>query len=110
MQRTQEPSRQSVAQQIGEQGQWADALEPEPRKEFLRVLRDVSAESGYGPAVEAAARIVELGNAPDRASVTVLASGICNGRGIVDYADPVDMSDYDAAFAAIGGDSHDEQV
>jgi len=40
----------------------------------------------------------------------VLASGICNGRGIVDYADPVDMSDYDAAFAAIGGDPHDEQV
>ena len=90
--------------------EWADSLEHEPRKEFLRVLRDVTAQSGYGPAVEAAARIVGLGSAPDRASVTVLAAGICNGRGVVDYADPVDMSDYDAAFAAIGGGCHDEQM
>lgn len=88
--------------------EWADALEPEPRREFLRVLRDVAAQSGYAPAVEAAARIAGLGNDPDRASVTVLAAGIRDGRGIVDYADPVDMSDYDAAFARVGGGRHDD--
>ena len=88
--------------------EWADRLEPEPRKEFLRVLRDVTAQSGHAPAVEAAARIVELGDEPDRASVTVFAAGICNGRGIVDYGEAVDTSDYDAAFAPVGGGRQDD--
>ena len=88
--------------------EWMDGLEAEPRKEALRVMRDVAAESGYGPAVEAMARIVGVGNAPDRASVTVLAAGICNGRGVVEYGEAVDMAAYDAAFSLVGGDGDGE--
>jgi len=79
---------------------WTDGLGEEPRREFLRTLRDVSAESGYSSAVAAAARIVSLGAHPSPAAIAILAQGICNGRGEVAYEDAVDMSDYDAAFAA----------
>lgn len=82
---------------------WADSIEEEARREFLRILRDVSAESGYSCAVEAAERIVEVGAVPDRAAVTVLAQGICNGRGEIIYEDAVDMSAYDVAFARAEG-------
>ena len=39
----------------------------------------------------------------DRATIGILASGIANGRGVVEYDEAVDMSDYDAAFAMVGG-------
>lgn len=83
---------------------WMDAMEQEERKRALRIMRDVSAESGYGPTVEAMERMAELGTAPDRATVTVLAAGICNGRDVVAYDTEVDMAPYDAAFSAQGGE------
>ena len=50
------------------------------------------------------ARAVETGGSVDRATVGIRAGGIANGRGVVEYDEAVDMSDYDAVFAAIGGE------
>ncbi len=40
----------------------------------------------------------------DRATVGILAGGIANGRGVVEYDEAVDMSDYDIAFTMVGGE------
>ena len=84
--------------------EWMDSQEAPERAKTLRLLRDVCEESGWSPAVEAMARAVEAGGSMDRATVGILAGGIANGRGVVEYDEAVDMSDYDAAFAAIGGE------
>jgi hypothetical protein len=34
---------------------------------------------------------------------------MANGRDAVAYDEPVDMSDYDAAFAMVGGDGNDPE-
>ena len=86
---------------------WADDADENSRRSFLRTLRDVSAQNGYGPAVEAADRILALGNTPDRASVAVLASGIASGMTHVVYDEEVDMDEYDSAYASLGGDADD---
>ena len=84
--------------------EWMDSQEAPERARTLRLLRDVCEESGWSPAVEAMARAVEAGGSVDRATVGILAGGIANGRGVVEYDEAVDMSDYDAAFATIGGE------
>lgn len=82
---------------------WMDGMDGRIRKESLRIMRDVTAVSGYGPTVEAMEHVMEADAVPDRASVAVLASGICNGRGVVEYDKAIDMSAYDAAFSLTGG-------
>lgn len=84
--------------------EWMDSQEAPERAKTLRLLRDVCEESGWSPAVEAMARAVETGGSVDRATVGILAGGIANGRGVVEYDEAVDMSDYDAAFAMAGGE------
>ena len=84
--------------------EWMDSPEAPDRARTLRLLRDVCEESGWSPTVEAMARVVETGGSADRATVGILAGGIANGRGVVEYDEAVDMSDYDAAFATIGGE------
>lgn len=98
--------RESLPEDVRE---WMDALEEEPRKEMLRVMRDVAAESGYGPMVKAMGRARASGREPDRASVSILASTAAHGRGEVSYDDAPDMSAYDAAFTMAGGDGHGEE-
>ena len=39
----------------------------------------------------------------DAATASLLAAGIANGREVVTYDEPVDMSAYDAVFSAGGG-------
>ncbi len=85
---------------------WMDAMGQEDRKSALRIMRDVTAESGYGPTVSAMERMARLGSVPDRATVTVLAAGICNGRDVVSYDTAIDMTPYDAAFSMEGGELH----
>lgn len=85
---------------------WMDSMDDAARKDALRIMRDVAAESGYGPMVSAMERASSLGASPDKASVAIIAAGICRGRGVVDYEDEVDLSEYDAAFSALGGDRH----
>lgn len=82
---------------------WMDGMDERIRKESLRIMRDVTAVSGYGPTAEAMEHVMEADAVPDRASVAVLASGICNGRGVVEYDKAIDMSAHDAAFSLAGG-------
>ena len=84
--------------------EWMDSQEPPARAKTLRLLRDVCEENGWSSTVKAMARVVEAGGSIDRATVGILAGGIANGRGVVEYDEAVDMSDYDAAFAMIGGE------
>lgn len=39
----------------------------------------------------------------DRATSSILAASEANGRGVVDYDEPVDMAAYDDVFATMGG-------
>ena len=82
---------------------WMDAAEPADRGRVLRILRDVTEESGYSNALAALERMVEAGSGMDAATASVLASGMANGRGVVTYDEPVDMSAYDAVFSMGGG-------
>lgn len=89
--------------------EWMDAREAPDRARTLRLLRDVCEESGWSPAVDALSQVVGVGGSVDRATVGILAAGMANGRGAVVYDEPVDMSDYDAAFAMVGGDENDPE-
>ena len=80
-----------------------DAMDEEQRRSALRIMRDAAAESGYGPMVAAMERASALGPSPDRASVLLVASGICNGRDVIGYEEKVDFAAYDAAFSMTGG-------
>ena len=82
---------------------WMDAMDEEQRRSALRIMRDAAAESGYGPMVAAMERASALGPSPDRASVLLVASGICNGRDVIGYEEKVDFAAYDAAFSMTGG-------
>lgn len=83
---------------------WMDAMDEEQRRSALRIMRDAAAESGYGPMVAAMERTSALGQSPDRASVLLVASGICNGRDVISYEEKVDLAAYDSAFSTAGGD------
>ena len=73
------------------------------RGRVLRILRDVTEQSGYACAVEALARMAEAGSGMDAATASLLADGIANGREVVTYDEPVDMSAYDEVFSSMGG-------
>ena len=81
-----------------------DAMDDAQRRSALRIMRDAVAESGYGPMVAAMERASALGPSPDRASVLLVASGICNGRDAVSYEKKADLATYDSAFSVAGGD------
>lgn len=83
---------------------WMDAMDDAQRRSAPRIMRDAAAESGYGPMVAAVERASALGPSPDRASVLLVASGICNGRDAVSYEGKADLAAYDAAFSVAGGD------
>lgn len=85
---------------------WIDGMDDEERRGALRIMRDVAAESGYAPMIGAMERMHALGTAVNRASVSLLAAEICNGRNVVDYEDAIDLSAYDAAFSMIGGNAN----
>ncbi len=89
--------------------EWMDAQEAPDRAKTLRLLRDVCEESGWSPAVDAISQVVGIGGSLDRATVGILAAGMANGRGVVEYDEAVDMSDYDVAFAMVGGESCDPE-
>ena len=84
---------------------WIDGMGEEERRGTLRIMRDVAAESGYAPMVGAMEKTRALGISADRASVSLLAAEIRDGRNVIDYEDKVDLSAYDAAFSMTGGDA-----
>ena len=72
---------------------WMDAAEPSDRGRVLRMLRDVTEESGYASAVEALSRMAAAGSGMDAATASLLAAGIANGREVITYDEPVECPD-----------------
>ena len=76
-----------------------DSMERADRGAMLRMLRDVSADSGYDAAVAAMAALGADGGVPSRADVALAAACLANGRGSIAYEDSPDLGIYDAVFA-----------
>ena len=76
-----------------------DSMERADRGAMLRMLRDVSADSGYDAAVAAMAALGADGGVPSRADVALAAACLANGRGSIAYEDGPDLGIYDAVFA-----------
>lgn len=79
-----------------------DELPKADLRHALLTMRDVSASSGYRPTIDAMAHVAASIGALDEASITVLATGIASGRGVVTYDDVVDMEGYDKVFSLTG--------
>lgn len=81
---------------------YMDSLDRDGLREELRLMRDQSARSGWSATLQA----IELAHAAtgriDRASVAVSAERIASGKGPIAYDEPVDLSEYDVAFAGSG--------
>ena len=75
-----------------------DSMEKSDRSAMLRMMRDVSAASGYEAAVTAMATLAD-GGVPSEADVSLAASLLANGQGAVSYDDEPDLEMYDAVFA-----------
>lgn len=70
----------------------------------------VTHERGWGDkpteSIEPVSQLALLCRKPgsmDRATASILAASEANGRGAVDYDEPVDMAAYDDVFATMGG-------
>ena len=69
----------------------------------LRVLRDESAERGWGAAVEGMSRSLAATGGVDRASVALSAARAASGDERVEYDEEVDLGVYDRALRLLGG-------
>lgn len=73
----------------------------------LRVLRDESAERGWGAAVEGMSRSLAATGGVDRASVALSAARAASGDERVEYDEEVDLGVYDRALRLLeGGGGH----
>ena len=73
----------------------------------LRVLRDESAERGWGAAVEGMSRSLAATGGVDRASVALSAARAASGDERVEYDEAVDLGVYDRALRLLeGGGRH----
>lgn len=68
----------------------------------LRVLRDESAERGWGAAVEGMSRSLAANGGVDRASVALSAARAASGDERVEYDEDVDLGVYDRALRLLG--------
>ena len=75
-----------------------DAMGKADRGAMLRMMRDVSASSGFDATVRAMAAL-SGGGVPSAADVALSAACIAGGRGSISYDDAPDLGIYDAAFA-----------
>lgn len=69
----------------------------------LRVLRDESAERGWGAAVEGMSRSLAATGGVDRASVALSAARAASGDERVEYDEEVDLGVYDRALRLLEG-------
>lgn len=79
--------------------EWLDGQERAVLAEGLRTLRQAERESGWANAVAAMAEILETTGGIDRAGVCLAAARHAAGTEPVAYDEPVDLTEYDLAFA-----------
>lgn len=75
-----------------------DAMDGADRRSMLRMMRDVSAVSGFEAAAGAMAALSGEG-VPSEADVAVAAALVADGQGAISYDDAPDLGMYDAVFA-----------
>ena len=85
--------------------EWLDSQEETVRRESLQTLKRTDRDNGWTNAVEAMLRVLEATGGVDRASVQLAAVRIADGGAGVSYDEPVDLSEYDQAFADTGKES-----
>ena len=79
--------------------EWLDGQARAVLAEGLRTLRQAERESGWANAVAAMAEILETTGGIDRAGVCLAAARHAAGTEPVAYDEPVDLTEYDLAFA-----------
>lgn len=82
--------------------EWLDRQDRATLRESLHTLKHADRESGWANAVPAMPRILETTGTPDRASVELTAARLASGTKGVDHDEPVDLGEYDRAFATDG--------
>lgn len=75
-----------------------DSMAKPDRSAMLRMLRDVSAVSGFDATVRAMAALGADGGVPSEADVALAAACMANGQGAISYDDAPDLGMYDAVF------------
>lgn len=84
---------------------WLDLQEETVRREGLQTLKKTDRDNGWANAVGAMLQVLEATGGVDRASVQLAAARIADGGAGVSYDEPVDLSEYDRAFADTGKES-----
>lgn len=84
---------------------WLDLQEETVRREGLQTLKKTDRDNGWANAVGAMLQVLEATGGVDRASVQLAAARIADGGAGVSYDEPVDLSEYDRAFAGTGKES-----
>ncbi len=82
--------------------EWLDRQDRATLRESLHTLKHADRESGWANAVPAMLQILETTGTLDRASVELAAARLASGTKGVDYDEPVDLGEYDRAFATDG--------
>lgn len=75
-----------------------DSMGGDDRRAMLRMMRDVSASSGFDATVRAMAALTD-GAVPSEADVALAAACAAGGQGAIAYDDAPDLGMYDAVFA-----------
>lgn len=86
---------------------YLDSETPSRLAADLRVLRDVSARSGFAAAVEGMARALDATGAVGAANVELSAAVAASADAAVTYDEPVDLSEYDGAWEILEGGARD---
>lgn len=82
--------------------EWLGRQDRATLRESLHTLKHADRESGWANAVPAMLQILETTGTLDRAGVGLAAARLASGTKGVDYDEPVDLGEYDRAFATGG--------
>lgn len=67
-------------------------------RESLHTLKHADRDHGWQNAVTAMLQVLETTGTVDRASVEPDAARLADGKGGIEYDEPVDLTEYDQAF------------
>lgn len=87
-----------------------DSEGPADLRADLRALRDAADESGWGAAVEGAARTLAATGSLGAGSLSLSAAVAASGYARTDYDEAVDLSGYDRAFTLLEGGGRDVEA
>ena len=78
--------------------EWLDRQGKTVLRESLHTLKHADRDHGWQNAVTAMLQVLETTGTVDRASVELDAARLADGKGGIEYDEPVDLTEYDQAF------------